>query len=504
MNDKNCSLDPIPTWLVKKCIPEINIILTTILNKSFNSSVFPESLKEASVRPVIKDRNEDHNALKNYRPISNTSFLSKLLEKSAIRQIKSHIEDNNLHGSYQSGYRKNHSCETALLKVVNDLMGMVRTKGAAVLILLDLSAAFDTIDHSILISKLTTEFGIQGNVLEWITSYLNNRTYKVKIKDVDSVIFRLLYGVPQGSLLGPLLFILYVKELEKIAKKYGLSIHVYADDTQLYISINMDDKDATMENIVNCLHEISQWMTQNDLKINEDKTKMILIKSKRNSSDLDFMVPYGEDEIKTEDAAKTLGVTLDSKLSMTKFIQEKCSSCYFHLRNLGRIKRSLSVSMRIKLVHNMILSKIDYCNSLLALTPKIHLKKLQKVQNAAVRLIYDVPKKSSTSKYLKEAHFLRIDERISYKLCSIMFNVISGNSPSYISDSFILHNPVRPMRVGRDQLNVTYDNKTNDIFNLMTTKWNMLPLNIRNITSKELFKAQLKGYFFNESFGGIY
>ena len=375
---------------------------------------------------------------------------------------------------------------------------------AAVLILLDLSAAFDTIDHNILIDKLKSEFGIKGDVIKWIVSYLTKRTYRVKIKNASSIIFNLIFGVPQGSLLGPLLFILYVKELERFAKKHGISIQIYADDTQLYVSVDMQSSQQTKEDIEACLLEIRQWMVQNYLKINTDKTKMILVKSKQNSEDLSFTVLYDNSDVDSCDVAKTLGVSLDSKLSMIKFIQEKCRASYFHLRNLGRIKRSLSIDMRIKLVHNMILSKLDYCNSLLALTPKCHLKKLQKVETAAVRLIYDVPKKCSTSKFLKKAHFLPIEDRIDFKLSLLMFNVVSGKSPCYIAESFSMHSPTRELRVGRDDLNIVYEKKKcKDIFNAMTSKWNDLPINVRNSVNSEIFKSRLKGHLFERAFSNI-
>jgi hypothetical protein len=210
MNNKYCDLDPIPTWLVKSCFTELSMMINLIITKSLTESAFPSKLKYALVKPVIKDRNESQDDLANYRPVSNTPFISKLLEKVVSTQLKTHIENNNLYGYYQSGYRKQHSCETAVLKVVNELMGMVHANGAAVLIFLDLSAAFDTIDHEMLIQKLKKDFGIQGDVLQWIESYLSKRTYRVKIKDSKSILFYLLYGVPQGSLLGPLLFILYM------------------------------------------------------------------------------------------------------------------------------------------------------------------------------------------------------------------------------------------------------------------------------------------------------
>ena len=198
-----------------------------IIQKSFTQAEFPMNLKHATIRPLLKDTDEDPELLNNYRPISNTPFLDKLLEKVALTQLNVHIEDNDLHSTYQSGYKKNHSCETALLKMTNDTMTSIENNNMVSLVLLDLSAAFDTIDHDILVNRLNMDFGISGNVLKWLISYLTGRTFAVIIGSNEGDSKILYYDVPQGSLLGPLLFILYTDELSKIAAQHGLSIHIY-------------------------------------------------------------------------------------------------------------------------------------------------------------------------------------------------------------------------------------------------------------------------------------
>ena len=501
MNSKSCDLDPIPSWLVKKCLPELLPVLTAIINTSLCNANFPSKLKHANVRPTIKDKSGDTDALNNYRPISNTAFLAKVLEKAALNQINAHIKANDLHAKNQSGYRKGHSCETALLKIVNDIVGMTKNQGNAILILLDLSAAFDTIDHKILTEKLIKEFGITGNVLDWISSYLESRTFSVSIRNSTSIIQNLLYGVPQGSLLGPLLFILYVKYLESIATKYGLKIHIYADDTQLYIKIDPHSAQITKECIEKCLEEIRKWMFSNYLKINTTKTKMIQITTKKDNS-LHFEVYYDNTKVENSSKVETLGVQLDANLTMASFIAEKCKSCYYHLRNLGRIKKSLSTKIRIQLVHNLVLSKLDYCNSLLALVPDYLIKKLQKVQNSAVRLIYDLKRRCHVTQYLKEAHFLPVSKRIDFKLCLFMYKISTGVAPSYLCNSFSRFEATRDLRVGRDILSFQYFNiNKNDIFTVMVQLWNKLPFDIKNSRNDTYFKSKLKTLYFQEAFG---
>ena len=287
-NKKECELDPIPVSILMKCLPELTNILLFIVNDSLSSGIFPHNLKEALVRPDIKDKNGDLDDYKNYRPISNLPFISKLLEKCVYKELSFHLSLNNLHAENQSAYRVHHSCETATLALYNDLLCMSDTKSKVILLLLDLSAAFDTVCHEILLTKLHNKFGLKGTVLQWLKSYLNDRSFTVNIEKSKSGKCMLTIGVPQGSILGPILFILYTKELETIAKKHGFMIHLYADDTQIYIKFsplfeNFHDIEVK---IVLCFQEISEWMVHNKLKLNSDKTEALIIKS-RNNFDLE-------------------------------------------------------------------------------------------------------------------------------------------------------------------------------------------------------------------------
>ena len=212
--------------------------------------------------------------------LSNLPVVSKLIEKIVLDQLNDHLKTNELHCPVQSGYRPNHSCETLLVRMTDDIFKEVHRDNIVIVVLLDLSAAFDTIDHSILLKKLCEDFGVTGDVLEWFGSYLMDRFFRVKINGTLSDILCLLFGVPQGSLLGPVLFILYIKHLQRIAKKYGLAIQLYADDSQLYISFHplspTEMGDATGK-INKCLAEIKEWMVKNFMKLNESKTVLLLI-----------------------------------------------------------------------------------------------------------------------------------------------------------------------------------------------------------------------------------
>ena len=278
-NSKSCSLDPIPTSLLKSALDCLLPILCKVVNLSFLHKTMPGVLKSASVTPLLKKETLDPEDMKNYRPVSNLPYLSKLVEKVAVKQMNQHMTQNNLHEPNQSAYRQNHSTETALVKIYNDLLCAVDSKKAVMLILLDLSAAFDTVEHTILLERMEKLFGITGNALLWLKSYFSDRHQSVQLGGKSSSSRLLSYGVPQGSMMGPFTFPPYSSPLAKIAAIYGLTIHLYADNTQLYMSFDAKDGEVCKEIMETCLVEIRTWMAENFLKLNESKTEFILIGS---------------------------------------------------------------------------------------------------------------------------------------------------------------------------------------------------------------------------------
>jgi len=234
-NYKSCSLDPVPTTLLKKLMPVLFTPINNIINKSITEKNMPAQLKQAIVKPLLKKASLDKENLKNYRPVSNLPFISKIIEKVAVKQVEKHLSKYSLHEPLQSAYKLNHSVETALLKVSNDILMALDKRQCVYLVLLDLSAAFDTIDHSVFLSRLEEDNAITGNALKWMESYLHNRSQNICINERKSNNIHLDYGFPQGSVVGPFGFKLYTKPLTQIAEKHGINIHLYADDTQLYV-----------------------------------------------------------------------------------------------------------------------------------------------------------------------------------------------------------------------------------------------------------------------------
>ena len=216
MPNKTCSLDCVPTWLIKRCVVELAPAIVTIINTSLSSGEIPPLFKEAVVTPLLKKPSLDNEVLKNYRPVSNLNFLSKLLEKVVARRLRSHIGKSNLNTTFQSAYKENHSTESALLRIHNDILRSIDNNQCVLLVLLDLSAAFDTIDQTLLLERLQHNYGVADSALKWFTEYLIGRSQKVKIQDTLSSPSDLKCGVPQGSVLGPILFSLYTGPLSEI------------------------------------------------------------------------------------------------------------------------------------------------------------------------------------------------------------------------------------------------------------------------------------------------
>ena len=277
---KSCSLDPWPTFLVLDYLDILISPITSIINASLNRGKCTDFFEQAHVTPLLKKSSLDKEVFKNYRPVSNLNFISKILERVVAVQLQTHLDEAGILTAFQSAYRKHHSTESALLNIHNDILLNMAKGSVTALTLLDLSTAFDTIDHTILLDRLNVYYGISELALGWFRSYLSGRAHSVKIGSTLSHPASLQYGVPQGSVLGPILFSLYTNPISSIIHSHSsIDYHFYADDTQLYISLSPANFSHSIQKLKNCLNDIQNFMFTNKLKLNPDKTEFILIGS---------------------------------------------------------------------------------------------------------------------------------------------------------------------------------------------------------------------------------
>lgn len=402
---------------------------------------------------------------------------------------------------FQSGFRPHHSTETALVKVFNDIHLNTDNGKISVLVLLDLSAAFDTVDHNILLDRLENWVGLSGTALKWFESYLKDRDYFVSIGNYTSERAKITCGVPQGSILGPLLFNIYMLPLAQIMKNIKICYHSYADDTQIYITISPGDY-SPIQALSRCIEQINDWMNQNFLQLNKEKTEIIVFGAKEErlkvSTQLQMVM------LKTTNQARNLGVVMDSDLNFNSHIKTVTKSAYYHLKNISRIKGLMSQQDLEKLVHAFIFSRLDYCNSVFTGLPKKSIRQLQLIQNAAARVLTKTKKVDHITPVLRSLHWLPVCQRIDFKILLLVYKALNGLGPKYISDLLLSYEPPRPLRSSGTGLLCVPRVRTKHgeaAFSFYAPHiWNKLPENCRSAATLSSFKSRLKTFLFAAAF----
>ena len=353
MSNKSSQLDYIPTSLLKSCADTFSLLISHLANLSFSQATFPTNFKLALISPLLKKPGLSKSDPSNFRPVSNLNTIGKILERLALARLFPHVSVSPSFSPFQSAYRKFHSTETALLKLINDIFENIDSGKFTILTALDMSAAFDTLEHATLLHRLKHTFGLSGFVISWIQSYLFSRSSFVKIDSSSSPITTILTGVPQGSVLGPLLFVLFISPIANVinpgqACTNLVSFHQYADDTQLYIGANSSSLLSQIASIESCTMRVHDWLLNNGLHLNPSKSEAITFFNPR-SKPLQTLAESVESisvagsPIKLQTSIKNLGVYLDSRLSFDKQVSETCKASYFHIRALRHIQSSLTI-----------------------------------------------------------------------------------------------------------------------------------------------------------------
>ena len=314
------------------------------------------------------------------------------------------------------------------------------------LVLLDLSAAFNTLDHVTSLNHFEKRFKITGVVLKWIESYLLDRSQAVVLKNKDgetvrSNKIRLSVGVPQGSVLGLLLFTLFTTPLGDICRHYNQEFHLYADDTQLYASFiasSDESRESCMLKINSCAAEISKWMSKNLFKLNEDKSEIMFIATHQQLSKfLPQMGPHinlNGTDVKHSSSVQNLGYLMDSKFKNDAHINKICSTCFLNLQNVIKVQHLMDKKTAQVVSQTLVLLRIDYCNALMMGLAGYQINKLQRIQNMACRVTCSVRKFESITDHLMDLHWLRVQEHIVFKICILMFKCFRNTVPDYLAE----------------------------------------------------------------------
>ena len=505
---KTSSLDPIPSSLLKDVLPEILPQLVELVNLSLATGVFPDEMKLATITPILKKQGADNSDLKNFRPVSNLSYFSKLLERVIAARLNAHLTKHGLHNPNQSAYRPGHSVETALTSIADSIFRSLDSKEGVVMVLLDLSAAFDTIDHSLLLERLRDVFGIGGIALAWFQSYLSNRSFRVRVGDSLSEPRNLKFGVPQGSVLGPLLFSCYTQPLANIMCNHDLSSHQYADDTQNWCAFKvtpMSTLPYAITKVETCLSMVRRWMGVNRLKLNDLKTEFLILMSPslNHARPVDAVLHMGPAEIQPSSKARNLGFIFDNKMTFHEQISQVVSTGYFHLRKIASIKKYIPIELLSTLTHAFITSRLDFCNALYYGLPQFELNRLQKLQNQAARLVTNTKRREHITPVLRQLHWLPVKARIEFKILTLAFRAVHSDGPAYLQLPLSIANKstrassAPGLAPCRSRMRTAGDRA----YSVCAPQlWNQLPVELRLAENITTFKRGLKTSLFNRHF----
>ena len=490
--------DPLPQLLVKQNLDILLPIIVKLVNLSLSTGNV-DGMKLADIIPLLKDDSLDPNVLNNFRPVSNLLFIGKVIEKVVLKRLNDHLSKNNLHCSDQSAYKKNHSTETLLVKITNDILVASDSRSATVVMLLDLSAAFDTVDHKLLLNILEKEIGLKGHVLAWFKSFLMGRSQRVRLGNVTSETIYIKFGVPQGSVLGPVLFNLYIRSIYNCVKRLGFDISGYADDHQILKSFKPNEQLSLLAiQLHNCFNTIKSWMSDYYLKMNDSKTQIIIFGPSKVLGDIKIHgLNTTGTAIRFVSTVKNLGIMMDSHLTFEKQVVNLKKKCFHTLRNLAKIRFLLTQDQLKVIVNSLVVSCLDYCNCIFYGIAEKLLCQIQLIQNAAAKIVTGKYKHDRLGDDLTNLHWLNIKKRIVFKIGLLAYKSVNGLAPVYLQDMFqYSHHGYKPTLIV-PSFNTLYGRRS---FSVAGPRlFNKLPAHITAASTVDLFKREMKTFLFKLS-----
>ena len=477
--------------------------ISTVINTSIVNELFPEIWKHAIIKAIHKSGDKDEPS--NFRPISLLPVLSKILEKVISIQLIDYLESNKLINDSQYAYRQKLSTEDALMSITEDLYKNFDDGKISLLILLDLSKAFDSVSHEILFDKLR-KLGIDPT---WFKNYLKNRQQSVKLDSATtSSPSSIAFGVPQGSILGPLLFLVFVNDIDCKLPKNQAKMAMYADDVQILLSQKPSDLKELKKVAETAVSNLKSWYDKNGLKLNSEKTKCILFgsNSKRKAVPVNFSIRIGKSDIFVEDKIMSLGVWFDPDLSFKHHVTTLCSKLNGTLLFLNSAKKELDFKSRLLIVHALVFSHINYCLSIWGKCTKTQMEKVQRCINFAARITCDGNhrKRDHVSPLLEKLQWLNINNRLALQESTRIHKELTGkHSPGSIRHIFSRGEKNNRFTRNNDTLHIE-QRKTGTAcraFSITGPKsWNNLPTNLKNLKSNMSFRERLSKHLLANQF----
>lgn len=491
--DKQPGMDGIDGKLIRLAVDYVAQPICHILNTSLKQAIFPQAWKEAKIIPLPKDKKASFSG-PNSRPISLLPALSKILEKTIFDQIQEYLSVNNLLTKYQHAYRKGHSTCTALTQMSDDWYRDLDNKMICGAVLLDFTAAFDVIEHKLLLEKLVC-YGFKPSAATWMESYLMDRSQRVFFNGSYSNSVLVESGIPQGSCLGPLMYSVFTNDLPQVLRYANLSM--YADDTTVYASAKTAEELTVILNRE--LSSIGKWVHENKMVLNLTKTKSIIFGSNQSlRAEPELRLCIEGTSIQQVKETKLLGITLDDKLSWSKHIDTIVNKMGKALAVVRRCRNHLTPDLRKLVVSSLVLSQLDYCQIVWANTTKKDMSKLQLVQNKAARFALHCPYRTSIHSMHAGLQWLKVEDRMAAALLLSTWSLLQSKTPadqySKLNNNLASHTYVtRRVTEGRFSLPKANTNFLRRTVGYRAMKsWNLLPTEIINVTSKRIFKKQIR------------
>lgn len=492
-SNKSPGPDKINMRVIKDCLPIILGPLTHIINCSLMTGMFPDLWKISEVIPLLKDG--DHEVASNNRPLSLLVVVSKVCEKVALNQFSSYLTENKRISSHQSGNRRFHSTETLNILVSDTMLDAIDKKNVTALVLLDLSKAFDSVSHSILLHKLSC-IGASSDSVKWFKSYLSGRSQYVRIGSTVSSTLPITHGVPQGAILSPLLFCIYINDLPTATQ--SCNIDSYVDDSKLYQSFSIEDMERTTVNLEEDLHRAARWCFEHQLLINPAKTKFLLVGSRPMLQNLpsEMSLNFLGKIVRPVLSAKDLGINFDTHLSFDDHISKLVSSCIGKLCQINRVKDSFDKETLLLVIETLVINKLLYCSTVWSNTSTKNIKKLQTVQNFACRIITKTRKFDHVTPALRELNWLPVEQLLLYRDTVMAYKCFNDLAPSYLINKFTKRSDIYNCSTRNHHLldiplfRTSTGQRT---FYYRAVKiWNDLDNNLKQITTLSKFKGKLR------------